>query len=382
MRASSLNISQLHNDVSFAQQGDHKAFARLVDATRNTVTSIALSIVKDIDCSEDVAQQVYIDIWHGINKLQNKLSFLPWLRQITRYKAYNYLRDNKVQQKVSLDSDQPWIEDFLKADNCTESHHMIEQQSVIIKSLIEQLPEDSREMILLYYREEKSTKQVAKLLEVSDDLVRKKLSRARVIIKQQWLDRYGEVLLSTAPTLGFTAMIVGAATGSSPAAATAIATSAVGTKASFLPKFLVLMSGAMLGALIGAIAVVWSSNIAIKQLDEAEAKQTFKDYRNQTIAWVILFGLLLTLAYSLTEGWIAPVATYTIFSLGLYKLIRRSVIYLDTHVYGNKFLTEKQQRQRRIDNFCGFWGTLGGCLTGFIGLIIGLVASGRLSLGL
>jgi len=378
MSASTLNINQLHNDVSSAQQGDQKAFARLVDATRNTVTSIALSIVKDVDSSEDVAQQVYIDIWRGINNLKTNLSFMPWLRQITRYKAYNYLRDNKVQQKVSLDADQQLTREFLQTDSSTEDDHLLEQQSAIIQSLIEQLPEDSREITLLYYREEKSTKQVAKLLEVSDDLVRKKLSRARQSIKQQWLDRYGDVLLSTAPTLGFTAMIVGAATGSSPAAATAITTSAIGTKASLASKYLALLSGAMLGAIIGAIAVVWSSNIAMKQLDEAEARQRFKDYRNQTIAWVLLFGVLLTLAYALNDGWIMPVMTYSIFSIGLYKLIRRSVIHLDTHIYGNKTLTEAQQRKRRIDKICGFWGTLGGCLTGFIGLIVGLIGSGRL----
>jgi len=375
----SVHMSQLHLDVLSAQSGDQKAFARLVNSTRNTVTSIALAIVKDIDGSEDVAQQVYIDIWHGLNKLKNHLSFMPWVRQITRYKAYNFLRDNKVKQKVSCDSEHELIVDFLKTDDTPASEHLREQQSVIVKSLIEQLPDDSREMILLYYREDCSTQQVAELLDVSDALVRKKISRARQTIKKQWLERYGEVLLSTAPTFGFTALIISAATGSSPATASVLATSMASGKSTLLSKLLALMGGAMIGAALGALAVEWSSRLALKKLSEQQAKQTLKTYRTQTIAWIMVFGLLLAVAYEFTTGWIAPTITYILFTIGLYLLLRRTIKHLDYYIFANKSLTEKQQRQRRIDKFCGFWGTIGGCLVGFIGLIIGLIGSGRLS---
>jgi DNA-directed RNA polymerase specialized sigma24 family protein len=82
----SLNIQQqgLFNDVELAQSGDQQAFGRLITQTRNLVSSIALSIVKDLDNSEDVSQQVYIGAWQNMSKLKNTRSFLPWLRQMTR----------------------------------------------------------------------------------------------------------------------------------------------------------------------------------------------------------------------------------------------------------------------------------------------------------
>ena len=68
-------------------------------------------------------------------------------------------------------------------------------------ALIDGLPEDSREIVLLYYREEQSSQQVAELLGLSDANVRKKLSRVRELLKDQLLSRYGNLLLSTAPAM-------------------------------------------------------------------------------------------------------------------------------------------------------------------------------------
>lgn len=49
------------SDVIAAQSGDIKAFERLINASKNTVSAIALGIVKDMDASEDVAQKVFIN---------------------------------------------------------------------------------------------------------------------------------------------------------------------------------------------------------------------------------------------------------------------------------------------------------------------------------
>ena len=70
--------------VSAAAGGDRDAFARLVDETRGLVASIALAILRDVDVSRDVAQDVLLVAWRDLRKLREPASFLPWLRQITR----------------------------------------------------------------------------------------------------------------------------------------------------------------------------------------------------------------------------------------------------------------------------------------------------------
>ena len=75
-------IIQTH--LPAASQGDQQAYGRIVQGCQNTVTSIALAIVRDVPASEDIAQEAFISAWQQLKKLNNTASFLPWLRQITR----------------------------------------------------------------------------------------------------------------------------------------------------------------------------------------------------------------------------------------------------------------------------------------------------------
>lgn len=59
---------QLMPDVLAAQQGDMAAYQRLISRSRQMVSSIALAIVKDLDRSEDIAQQVFIHVWQQIGR--------------------------------------------------------------------------------------------------------------------------------------------------------------------------------------------------------------------------------------------------------------------------------------------------------------------------
>src|SRR5439155_6685365 len=84
--------SNLDAWVVAAARGDVDAFARLVSATSSLVSSIALAIVRDLDVSQDVAQDVFLVAWRDLRRLRNPASFLPWLRQMTRHRAQHVLR--------------------------------------------------------------------------------------------------------------------------------------------------------------------------------------------------------------------------------------------------------------------------------------------------
>lgn len=370
----------LFADVEMAQQGDKQAFSRLIQQTSMMVSSIALSIVKDLDNSEDVAQQVYIGAWQQLASLQNSASILPWLRQMTRYKALNFLRDNKIKQK--LDGEQA---DLLLAQFCDPKEELDialhrHQQSAIVRAFIQQLPEESREMVLLYYREDQSSQQVARLLEQSEANVRQKLSRVRKLLQEQILAKHGRLLLSTAPAIGFISLVLGALTTSSPVAAATFATSAASGKSGFFTKFAALLGGSMLGALFGVIAVRLSTLLLLKKITSEEARQQVLNYRKHMTICLVLGGILLTVAYELSTGWWAPVSAYALFAFGVIVLVRRMHKLIEIEIYSVPSVNPKELRSRKIQRLCGFWGLVLGMSTGFTGLLIGLVNSGRLPL--
>ena len=84
-------------------------------------------------------------------------------------------------------------------------HRMLdEEREATAAELIAALPEDSREALLLFYREGQSSQQVAMLLGITDAAVRKRLSRARQQVRDDLLRRFGEFARGSAPGAAFT----------------------------------------------------------------------------------------------------------------------------------------------------------------------------------
>lgn len=370
-------MSVLVEDVTAAQQGDIQAFERLVAGSRNTITSIALSIVKDVDASEDIAQQIYINSWQNLHTLKNAASFLPWVRQSARYMASNYLRDNKVSKKVSGDQADGLIEAISLENDPGEKQRENEQYQQIIAQVLDQLPNETREIVLLYYREQESTHHVATLLGLSDAAVRKKLSRARVQIKDKVMKQFGKVILSTAPTVSFTSMVIASLSVSPQAAASVTLGAGTGVNSSWLTKISALFGGAMLGALAGALAIVWSHKSASKQVLNPQLKSQLLLLRNVSLVWVIVFGVLFSLSYALTESAWGPIVTYSMFALGLFVLTKRSQLIVLMGMEQNPKV-DISSKGYKFQKFCASMGLYGGVLIGFLGLLTGLAGAGRL----
>jgi RNA polymerase sigma factor (sigma-70 family) len=369
----------LFADVVKAQQGDTHAFSRLMQQTKNMVTSLALSIVKDLDSSEDVAQQVYIHAWQQLASLHNSASVLPWLRQMTRHKALNFLRDDKYKQR--LDSEQA---DVLLAEMSAPDYYLDDnlsraQQSRILRDFIEQLAPESREIVLLYYREEQNSQQVAHLLEQSESNVRQKLSRVRQLLHEQILAKHGRLLLSTAPTIGFSTAVLGLISTSSPVAAATFGSAAASGKSGFA-KFSALLGGSMLATLIGVFAIRLSTAPLLKKITKPAARQQVLDYRKFMTIWLIGSGLVLTLTYEFTSGWWAPLCAYVVFAVGVVVLVRRMQVVIERELLSVPTDDPKLMRSHHLQRLCGKWGLVLGMATGFVGLFMGLVNSGRLIL--
>ncbi|WP_301003603.1 sigma-70 family RNA polymerase sigma factor [Arsukibacterium sp.] len=371
----SITEQQLIPDVQAASLGNKEAFTRLVKACQRSVSSIALAIVKDLDASEDIAQQVFIHSWQQLHTLQNPASFLPWLRQTTRYRAFNYLRDNKVGSKIGGEQAEAILADFASDSELSDNLAKI-QQTRIIADFISQLPPDSREIVLLFYREEQNSQQVAELLGITENNVRKKLQRVRELLKDQLLAKYGRLILSTAPGLGLTSAICSALTLASPPVAAASA-SALAANSSGLAKISWLFGGAMIGALGGVLGVILGMRQPLKRAESIKERQQLLKYRNISIGWVLLSGILLALSYQFTAGALAPVVSFSLFLAGLgylqygvWQTIKPRLLAKVQHDAS----AAKVYRRNRL--WC-WLGMLGGGMAGYAGLISGLVSSNR-----
>ncbi|RZA23778.1 MAG: sigma-70 family RNA polymerase sigma factor, partial [Lysobacteraceae bacterium] len=153
----------LQHELPAASRGDQGAYGRIVLACQNTVTAIALAITRDVAASEDIAQEAFLKAWQQLDRLKNSASFLPWLRQITRNLARDHLRANRNRP---LSGEGAELAIGMAADPSPNPAQRLLQteEERVAADIISTLPEESRETLLLYYREGQRSQQVALLL--------------------------------------------------------------------------------------------------------------------------------------------------------------------------------------------------------------------------
>ena len=210
----------LQRELPDAAAGCQQAYGRIVRACQNTVTAIALAITRDIAASEDIAQEAFLRAWQRLAQLNQPASFLPWLRQITRNLARDWLRANRHR---ALSGEAADLAIAMAADPApSPAEHLLQvEEEIAALDIISALPEESRETLLLYYREGQSSQQVASLLGLSDAAVRKRLSRARASVREELLRRFGEFARGSAPSVAFATAVTSATMLAAPGTASA-----------------------------------------------------------------------------------------------------------------------------------------------------------------
>ena len=372
--------SLIHTHYPAAARGDRDAYGRIVVGCQSTVTSIALAIVRDVPTSEDIAQEAFLSAWQNLRKLKNPASFLPWLRQITRNLARDHLRGQGLRRTSQGD-----IEAALAA--VADPHpgppeRLAQgQEEAAAADVIDRLPEESREVLLLYYREGQSSRQVASLLGLQDAAVRKRLSRARQLVRDELLQRLGEFAKATAPGAGFTAAVATLLMTSAPpaAAAATLGMGALGA-ANGVAKLGVGALGGAVAGVAGGLLGVWFGirKLLAQPFDERERRGVIA-YGLFTSAITIAFSVGITLL-ARVPGWIPHLAASVAFALGMVFacgwwfpriLARRRAHELSIDPVG----AAKRQRRERI---LGRLGAAAGLTLATLGVALGLYFSGRM----
>jgi RNA polymerase sigma factor (sigma-70 family) len=372
--------SIIQTQLPAAAGGDHAAYGRIVAGCQGMVTAIALSIVRDVPASEDIAQDAFLKAWQHLRKLGNPASFLPWLRQITRNLARDHLRAQTYRANPPGD-----IEAVIAAvadPGLSPDEALSESQEArIAAGVIDALPEESREVLLLYYREGQSSRQVAALLGMQDAAVRKRLSRARADIRTELLQRLGDFARSSAPGAAFTAVVLGSLTIASPPAAAA--TIAIGGGALAGKGALKLLIGSLGGiglGIAGALAGVWWGLLKYlrQPFDPIEFRALIR-YGLSMTALVAVFTVGITLA-TRSEGWFAMTAITVLYFAAILWMANAWMPRILARRRAQELLedpigaTAKRRREKRLSKL----GCIVGFSLGFGALVFGLIHTGRI----
>ena len=155
--------------------GDEKAYKRLFDQYYSSLVMFARSFLKNDVLVEDVVQDVIYDFWMQRQSLSKVISIKAWLYAAVRNRCLNDLEHDKVVRKY-LDKVKLVDDEFIL-------QQMIEEEVYLsLKNSIDALPGKIKEVYKLILVG-KNNKEIAFLLNLSEDAVKSYRKRGKQILK-------------------------------------------------------------------------------------------------------------------------------------------------------------------------------------------------------
>lgn len=143
------------------------------------VCQAVYKIIPKEETTEDLAQEVFYELWRKKDYLQIHTSYAAYLRRAAVNKALNYLRD----QKIKLDDSTVVGQLKLQAPLSDEKLEAAELQ-LIIDQAVDQLPERCRLVFVLSRFEQMSYKEIAEQLNISPKTVENQITKALRLLRQ------------------------------------------------------------------------------------------------------------------------------------------------------------------------------------------------------
>ncbi|MEO2203312.1 sigma-70 family RNA polymerase sigma factor [Paenibacillus pabuli] len=158
----------------------------------NMVHGLIVYIIKERAAAEDIIQEAFIKIIKNKPSFENEVKLKAWLKVVTRNTAINYLRKNK-NNRNQLDTDSVFIDMETINQTAASVESTVETQMMqeSIEFYLEQLKPEYRVLIELRWKEGLSYREMAELLETSEEIVKQRLFRARGSIKKQLHKEWG-----------------------------------------------------------------------------------------------------------------------------------------------------------------------------------------------
>ena len=175
-------MNDLTQDLLIAQMksGDQYAFARIYEQYRPSVFRTACLISGNSQDGEDITQETFIKVFTHCKELKSNAMFRYWLFKILNRTAWQFLNKKKseIPDETVLEKAEAGINPL------TEDIFLKKEQQNEVYQAVMQLDYKFRLVVILYYYNEMSTKQIAKIADCYEGTVKSRLFTARKRLRQ------------------------------------------------------------------------------------------------------------------------------------------------------------------------------------------------------
>jgi RNA polymerase sigma-70 factor (ECF subfamily) len=157
-----------------ARGGDTGAFAELVRAHQRSVFSLALRLLGGREESQELAQDVFLQLHRSLSRIESARHLHYWLRRTVTHRAIDRLRMRAREPFDNVES--------VPETEVPHAHHdpLLEKR---LRESVTELPPMARAVVLLRYQEDFDPAEIAKMLDMSINTVKSHLKRSLALLR-------------------------------------------------------------------------------------------------------------------------------------------------------------------------------------------------------
>jgi RNA polymerase sigma-70 factor (ECF subfamily) len=158
------------------------AFAEAVETHKAMVFSIGWHFLRDRVAAEELAQEVFLQLYRNWGAMKSPGHLVFWLRKVTSHRAIDLVRRRKIRPELSLEETaEPTVLERVQ-DSLLSSY---------LERMVASLPEKQRMAIVLRYQEDMDPAEIAEVLEMKVSSVKTLISRGLELLRAKTSGRLG-----------------------------------------------------------------------------------------------------------------------------------------------------------------------------------------------
>jgi len=168
--------------VVLLQQGDLEALGALYDKHHPLVFRTILGITNDVETAADVTQDVFLRLYRFADRVDPSRPLEPWLYRVSVNQANSWLRRRSRWLRV-LEEMAGWLS--IGGKPTPESQAERQDEWRWVGRAVARLPATQRAVVVLYYVNDLSVREIAEILSIPEGTVKSRLHYGRISLKKE-----------------------------------------------------------------------------------------------------------------------------------------------------------------------------------------------------
>lgn len=160
--------------LELARGGDAAAFAAIVRRHQSMVFSLALHVLRSRAAAEDLAQDVFLELYRNLPRIESTAHITSWLRRVTSHRCIDELRRVRHRMELQVDA----VPD--RGASPPSRELFLERR---LQQLVSGLPARAQIVVVLRYQEELDPSEIAEALDMSVNTVKSHLRRSIAVLR-------------------------------------------------------------------------------------------------------------------------------------------------------------------------------------------------------